>query len=85
MRQHRLEPDKPGSLVNRGRLQGGDFMLAQCFTDNVEPIRQGGIAEDLLGRTSALRPDGGHHRLFRIDELDLRPRKCGRQAANRVR
>jgi hypothetical protein len=24
-------------------------MLAQCFTDNVEPIRQGGIAEDLLG------------------------------------
>ena len=53
MRQHRLEPDKPGSLVNQGRLQGRDFMLAQCFTDNVEPIRQRGIAEDLLGRTSA--------------------------------
>ena len=57
-------------------------MLTQCFTDNVESIRQGGIAEDLLGRTSALRPDGGHHRLLRIDELDLRPRKGGRQAAN---
>jgi hypothetical protein len=32
--------------------------------------------------TSALRPDGGHHRLLRIDELDLRPREGGRQAAN---
>ena len=41
-----------------------------------------GIPEDLLGRTSALRPDGGHHRLLRIDELDLRPREGGRQAAN---
>jgi hypothetical protein len=58
-------------------------MLTQCFTDNVEPIRQRGIAEeDLLDRTSALRPDGGHHRLLRIDELDLRPRKGGRQAAD---
>jgi hypothetical protein len=57
-------------------------MLAQCFTDNVEPIRQGGIPEDLLGRTSFLRPDGGHHRFLWIDELNLRPCKGGRQAAN---
>jgi hypothetical protein len=33
-----------------------------------------------LGRASAFRPNGGHHRLLGVDELDLRPRKGGRQA-----
>ena len=76
MRQHRLEPDKPGSLVNRGRLQGGDFMLAQCFTDNVEPIRQGGIAEDLL---AAPLPSG--RMVATIDFSGLMSSTCARASA----
>jgi hypothetical protein len=39
VRQHRGEVDNLSRLIDRGGLDGGDFMLAQHFAYDVEPAR----------------------------------------------
>ena len=65
--------DDDGSLDDAGlrEVDGGLPVAISCWpqglADNVEPTGERRVAKDLLGRTSAIPPDGGDHGFLRID------------------
>ena len=64
--------DESRCVINRRCLHSGDFMFAQGFAHNLQAARQRCVAENLLAAAFTVCPDGGDHRLFWIDELNLR-------------
>jgi hypothetical protein len=52
MGQKSGQPDQAGLLVDRGGLDGCDFVLAERLADNIKPTGERGIAE---GPVSAVR------------------------------
>ncbi len=63
--------DHAGGLIDGGRLQGGDLVLAERLTHDVEAARERRIAEAALAFPGPAGADGCRERLFRIDEFGL--------------
>jgi hypothetical protein len=78
------QPDHPpaDTWVEDQRMgrEAPEIRLAPVATVARDPCPMKPPSGARLGRASAFRPNGGHHRLLGVDELDLHPRKGCRQA-----
>src|SRR5260370_3077168 len=59
-------------LVDRRGLHGRDLMLAQRLADDIESVRERGIAERPIALPWKRRSDGRGQQLLRVGELGLR-------------
>jgi hypothetical protein len=76
------ETDESGP-VDRGRLNGRDFVAAERLAHDVEAARERRIAKGLIMIARVGRPDGRNQRLLRVDEFGLCLRQRRRDCPDR--
>src|SRR5690349_11389793 len=72
MGQERRKPNLTCDLVNRGRLDGSDLVLAKGFAHDIEATGERGIAEGSITFPREWRADGGDQGFLRVGQLGLR-------------
>lgn len=63
--------DLPSNVLEPGGLDGGDFVLTECFANDIQPGSERCLSEGPVFLPRKWRSDGRFKSLLRIDEFGL--------------